>query len=210
MMTEILMQETHFDARYIFWIFGWSSGPIFWGMKFSPTNTRCEISQTEFTLFTPKETITIPLTQIIDVDSYAPYAGAGGSGPTNLVLTIADSPAVRSHLTREGKLYIVPQAVFANPVCPSYDEVLAMIEVIEVFQAGQQPTAHPNPYYRALERRGKLERFSAEAFDALTPPQTYTPIIAPWKFVLLFIGTVAGVVILLMIIIVLIFNVFFR
>lgn len=195
---------------YIFWILGWGVTPVYTNIKFLPVNIRCEIDQTAFVLFTPKKEIRIPLSQITNVEQYrfARQRGAGGS--TNLLLELVDSSETREQISHTGKIYILPVCVFENPPTHSFSEIATMVEVIEALRANRQPFAHPNPYYRALQKRDKLVDFSEEKWDALTPPHIYTPPMNIGKFVITMIGIVIGATLLFMIIAGLIFNLFFR
>ncbi|MFN8444226.1 MAG: hypothetical protein U0175_25815 [Caldilineaceae bacterium] len=200
---------------YTFWIWGWDVTPVV-GMlpKFSPVDVRCEITQATITIFTPKGKLMFPLNQVelaeLDQVPIGRYAG----GITNLRLELTDSPEVRSNISATAKLWIVPTSVLANPPSPSFDEASDMLNTIESFKTEKVPSIHPNPYYRAWQRsprrRKMLEQFSEKEWNAATPPHVYTPIINPWKLVLIIVAIGVGIVGSLMLLVGLIFNLFFR
>jgi len=76
-----------------------------------------------------------------------------------------------------------------------------MVEVINVFRSGHIPFLPTNPYERELIQRGQANEFDAKRWDALTPPNIYTPVPNPFVFLLkLLVLAVVGTTIVLVVV----------
>lgn len=185
------------NERYIFWILDWGSNPVYSTASFSPVKARCEIDHNKLALFTPTEEIIVPLDQIIEASEYHKTVVRGGNIPPNLRLKLQATAEIRKSVSQTAQLFLLPAGVLENPPTFSRSEVQIMIEAIEAFQNHREPTSHPNPYYRALQRSGKLDEFSENKWSAKTPPHVYTPVMSVWKFTIYIIGIVLAVCITL-------------
>ncbi len=154
----------------------------------------------------PDQPLVIQLSQIKQCERYQFFQSLSAGTGVNLRLQLAESLKIKGNWVTRSELYLDLVDVLSEIPRRSYYEIDDMLTTITILKQDTLPAVHPNPYYRELARRNRLQEFSNEKWNADVAPTVYINIYtAPRMIVTLFV--VIGVVwLLLMGIVAVVFN----
>ena len=194
------------ENLFTFWLFDWDATPVYEIRRFYPRYIRCTIDRECLTLFLPEQPMVIQLAQIKQSERYQflqnLYAGAG----VNLRLQLSESIKIKGSWFTRSELYLAPVDVLSDIPRRSYYEIDNMLTVITALQQDVLPTVHPNPYYRELARRNRLQEFSDEKWSANVAPNVYTKVYTAPRMIITLLVVVGVLWLLLMGIVAVVFN----
>lgn len=155
------------QSPYVFWLAAWHNVPFPAGEPRSCRITRATLE------IDVNATVrwSIPLSSILTCERHVHHDGVAGLY-LYAKLTI-DAAAVTTGSPNREEIFLGA----LDPISQSWDwkETLNLITLINDLRERKATSLHTNPYYRALERRGRLAGFTeiAYSWDALLPPAHY-------------------------------------
>lgn len=198
-MQIMATQITNSSSPFVFWLFNWATHRIFTSLHYYPQYICCDIDASGILIDDRLKSIQFSLNQIKSCEVYRFSQGLHAGPTSNVKLELIEpiKSNARRNLSRE--LYLVPVNLFHNE--PKAQEMEDMVHVINTFRAGHTPLLPTNPYEREFIRLGKASEFDSQKWNALTPPNIYTPVPNPFLLLLkLLLFAVVGTLAILVVI----------
>lgn len=138
--------------------------------------SHCRVYQKSIEIHSAWPLQIIPIESIIKCEKYRTYDK--GQGTRFFAAITLDKLKAESCGLDQHKFFLAA----ADPLFRYSSEVETdcLVSVINAFRQKAALTVHPNPYYRAIERKGRLDDFVAVEWDAFVSPEKYSdhPLIA--------------------------------
>lgn len=197
---------TTITSPYIFWLFDWGIFPVNTSLRYYPLYARCDINEQGITIQLGDETIAITYAQIVTCEKHLFIQSASAGRAYNVKIILHKDVQIQKGRFARNEIYLVPVKMFANE--PSAAEIDDMAAVINAFASHNESTIPKNPYQRELIRRGRAADFSEATWNALTPPNVYTPVPSFGRKLLAILLIVCGVSFIGLVITAIIYNLF--
>lgn len=192
------------NSSYIFWLFDWGVSRVYDVFRYYPLYVRCDIDERGIRINLDPQVITITYDQILVCEAYHFTQSRSAGTSFNVKIILHQNSQIKKGDSASNEIYLVPVNMFANE--PSISEINDMVSIVNTFTNHNEPSIPKNPYQRELIRRDRAAEFSEATWNALTPPNVYTPIPSFGRKLLMILLIVFGVSLIGLIAIAIIYN----
>lgn len=149
------------NNKYYFWLIGWKYNAFY---PIRNAYISCEVDQSGFTIHDSKNPLHVTWHQVSKLNLVSEHIGLGERSVVKVFLPVG---------TKVRTIHLFVMNAMSSASIHHVQEHETLFDVMNAFRNHLPVTAHPNPYYRAFERVGKLDYFLLQNWDPTVSPREY-------------------------------------